>query len=154
MSSYNIFWIMICNEILLLHPEILIWIFYWPKSSMLKEMSSKCISWIWSCEISRWDPWSSFDHIMLIIKCRHGEVVVNRMNFKSLKWIHWCSGPLPNISSRVIYTSDEISVNWSRWSSHKAYVGSIFFVIEIDVIEHCMVLIFCRESDGFPSFFR
>jgi hypothetical protein len=91
---------------------------------------------------------------MLIIKCRHGEVVVNRMNFKSLKWIHWCSGPLPNISSRVIYTSDEISVNWSRWSSHKAYVGSIFFVIEIDVIEHCMVLIFCRESDGFPSFFR
>jgi len=68
------------------------------EACMLEEVSSKGISWIYSCFISHWYPGPSLKKIVLIIECWGREIIIYWMDLEAIERIYWCHCPLPDIA--------------------------------------------------------
>ena len=145
---------MLTLENIFLQIPFLIWRLNKSEASMLEEMASKSIPWLRDTKIASWNPRTTLDHVMFIIKCWHGEVIINRMHLKSSKRIHRCTSPLPYITCRVENASHVIEI-YRRWSwVRQGSISLILFIVVFNMLQNRIVLILCRESETLSTLFR
>ena len=116
---------------------------------MLEKVSSKSISRLRDGQVASRYPRATLDHVVLVIKSRHSEVIVDWVDLESGEWVHHSTSPLPDVTHWVENALVVELIHWSRRRVPETNVMFSDFIIETGILKHGIELIFCGKSECF-----
>ena len=118
---------------------------------MLKEVSSKSISWKYSSWISSRYPRSSFYQVVFIVISWKSEIIIDRMRLKCFEGINRSPSPLPYVAHYIVDIASFKHAHRRRRRELQSFICKISILLISWNLEHLIVFILCWESSGNSS---